>query len=499
MPSLFDEVDSEPTPAANPTPSTPPATGVRKYVTNPNWKKLLKEKDGKPVSSLNNAKVYLEHHPDFAGTIFWNTYAKRVEIRGGVLDDDDKKKEFESVVVDAMDYLSKNHDIDVAHDGLAKRIIRVARKYQINPLTEWLDSLRGKWDGTKRAENIFIHYFGAGRVAGEFPTEDEQRLIAHLRRVGRCWLLGALERAYRPGSKVDNVIVLEGRQGQKKTSAMRVLGGDYYCSTQITLGDKDSKMIAACNWFVDLPDTKFMNKTNKGFVTMQEDTFRPPYGSSIAKAPRCCIFIGSINPDGDGYFDDSTGNRRYWPIKCDNVRIADLMRDREQIWAEVVEMMYASETCEACLASDDTVPDQRPRCAEHRWWLSPEEELEAEKEVDARGAEVPLMTRIHAWWLDLEPSKRPASFTTDDVARDALKMDDDVIARDAKSLHVVIGMAVRSIKVDGRLGFIKTRVSISGTQHWVYKPTQEMATKPQVKRARREGASAFVLMDGGKI
>lgn len=498
--SLFDEVDifnPDNTPSEPPKQSNVPVS--RKYVKNPKWEDLLKKKDGKNVSSLNNAKVLLEHHDDFAGTIFWNTYAKKVEIRGGVLWDSDPERDFDSIVVDAMDYLSKNHDIDVAHDGLAKRIIRIAKKYPCNPLTEWLDLLRGTWDGEKRAENIFIRYFGAGRTVGEVPTDDEQKLIEHLRRIGRCWLLGALERAYRPGSKVDNILVLEGRQGQKKTSAMRALGGKYYCSTQITLGDKDSKMIAACNWFVDLPDTKFMNKTNKGFVTMQEDTFRPPYGSSIAKAARCCIFIGSINPDGDGYFDDSTGNRRYWPVKCENVDIAALMRDREQIWAEAVELMYASETCEACLTSDDTVPDQKPRCAVHRWWLGAYEELEAEKEVEARAAEIPLLVRIHTWWLDLEPAKRPQTFTTDDIARDVLKMEDDAIARDGKSLQVAIGMAVRSIKVEGRLGFIKTRISVSGTQHWVYKPTAEMASKPQVKKTRREGASAFVLMDGGKI
>jgi hypothetical protein len=453
------------------------------------WKLLLDTEDGKPASTLNNVSVYLEYHPDFAGTILWNSYAKRLEIKGGVLEQFAKCGP-EAIVTGTQNYLAHAHKIAVgSYSDISRRIMLVAKKNSYNPLIYYLDSLQ--WDSKSRIDDLFITYFGAGKISGQEPTPEESELLAHLRRIGRCWLLGAVERAYRPGCKVDNVLILEGRQGQKKSSALWALGGDFYCTTQITLGDKDSKMVAAGNWFVDMPDTNFMKTKNKGFITMQSDTFRPPFGAAVEHTPRCCIFIGSINPDGEGYFEDITGNRRYWPIRCTFVDIVALMRDRDQIWAEAVAIMKASETCEACLRSTDTVPGQRPRCAQHRWWLDDAAEVVAAKIADERLAEVPWKMRVHQWWLNMEPSKRPPYFTVETVAVEALDMDEAAFSRGGRSLESAVGAAVRS------LGFWKDRVTMSGVRHWVYKPSFELIDAPQVKKTSR-AVSAFEVFTGGK-
>lgn len=484
--SLFDDLDdNDPIPVTTDDPTAPAVAfvGVPKKeeageIDSKNWKSFLGTKDGKIDSTLDNASLILQFSPEFAGSIRWNTYAKTIDISGGFLKKFAKRGGIDSVVVNAQNYLLRRYKISIGYHDLAKRFVDIAKSDPYNPLTDHLDSLA--WDGVSRFENIFITYFGAGKIAGDTPTADEQEMLDHLRLIGRCWLLGALERAYRPGCKVDNVVVLEGQQGQKKTSALHALGGDYYCSTQIVVGDKDSKMIASSNWFVDLPDTKFMTRANKGFITTQTDTFRPPFGADVASTPRCCIFIGSINPDGDGYFDDMTGNRRYWPVKCGVIDIVGLMRDRNQIWAEGAACMKASETCEACLASVDTVPNQRPRCSQHRWWLNDAEELVASKIVAERVADIPWKLRIHQWWLQMDPSKRPSQFTTDELATMALGMDEDAISRGGKGLQTLIGMAVSSIP-----GFTKSRVSIGGTQHWVYKVSPELMKAPQMLKSTR--------------
>ena len=48
--------------------------------------------------------------------------------------------------------------------------------------------------------------------------------------------------------------------------------------------------------------------------------------------PRQCVMIGTTN-DTD-YLRDATGNRRFWPIKCEFVDLEWLKENREQIWAE---------------------------------------------------------------------------------------------------------------------------------------------------------------------
>lgn len=478
-----------PVPPVPPPPPPPPSSAPPPVPPVPEaaWQMLLdRDDDGRVKSTMHNAKVYLDYHPDFRGTIRWNEYAKKIEIWGGVLAAD-KDKSADVIVSSAQDYLAHVFGINIAYADLARRIISVAKKNAYDPQIQWLNSLAARWDGQSRIDNLFIDYFGAGTIASDTPTQEEQQRLVHLRRISRCWLLGAIERALRPGCKVDNVLILEGSQGQRKTSALEALGGKWYCSTQINLGDKDSKMIAAANWFVDMPDDKFMHAKNKGFITMRVDTFRPPFAASVESTPRRCIFIGSVNPDGGGYLDDPTGNRRYWPVKCGKIDLQKLMDDRDQIWAEAMAVALASETCPDCLASRDTVEGQRPRCENHRWWLDSDGEKEAAKETVEREEEVPLKRRIHEWWLDMEPSKRPSNFSTETVA-EALGLETEALAR-SNGLATVIGLGVRS------LGFKKKQISIAGVKHWVYVPTPELASASRVAKPTR---SFLEVVPGGK-
>lgn len=451
------------------------------------WKTRLDKKDDKIDSTLHNARLYLENHEDFVGNICWNTYAKKLDILGGPLKDF-SNLDPEDMVAGIQDYLAHTHKISVSFSDLSRRIVGVAKQNEYDPLINYLTALAPKWDGTSRIDDFFLRYFGAGKIASNTPTKDETQRIVHLKRIGRRWLLGAVERALVPGCKVDNILILEGLQGARKTSTLEALGGEFYCSTQITLGDKDSKMIAASNWLVDMPDTKFMKKDNRGFITTRADTFRPPFGASVKATKRRCIMIGSMNDYQ--YLDEE--ERRYWPVRCDQVDLAALMRDRDQIWAEAANVALASKTCPACLSSNDTVFGQLPRCAEHRWWLNSEEEKESLIESADRIQDVPWKLRIHEWWLDMEPSKRPEYFTAEDVATKALKIDEDRFAQN-RGTETSIGMAVRA------LGFRKERIMISGIRHWVYKPTDILARMPRVtKVTRTTTVSAFEVIPGGK-
>jgi putative DNA primase/helicase len=200
----------------------------------------------------------------------------------------------------------------------------------INPVREYLRGL--VWDGTERIDLWLVAYIDSPET--EF-----------VKAVGARWLISAVARVFRPGCQADYTLLLEGPQGIKKSAGLRALVGDEYFADHLSpLGSKDSFCELLGKWVIELSELSAMRRSEleavKAFQTARIDHFRAPYAKRAQDVPRQCVFAASTNDQNP--FTDSSGNRRFWPVRCGAIDVEALARDRDQLWAEAFEIGRAS-------------------------------------------------------------------------------------------------------------------------------------------------------------
>jgi len=204
--------------------------------------------------------------------------------------------------------------------------IKVARSNSYNPIKKYLLEIEND-------QNILP--VNIDKVATDFLKTDsplaDQMMAA-------C-LIGAVARALDHGCQMDSLTCLKGRQGIKKSTFWRTLGGEYFSDTQ----QKDIKDLRLCMntcWIYEWAEleiwtTKNQQGTLKALITQRVDDFRPPYGSGMGRYPRKSILVGSVNEDS--FLRDRTGSRRYWIIEVDQMIDIDLViKERDNIWKAAI-------------------------------------------------------------------------------------------------------------------------------------------------------------------
>ena len=195
-------------------------------------------------------------------------------------------------------------------------------KDERNCLTNWLDSLQ--WDKTPRLDHWLSRYCGA---------EDN----VYVREVARCWLLGAVARAYKPGCKFDFCLVMEGEQGIGKSTALEILSNGWIVQLK-TFDDKKAIENIQGKWIVEIEELDAFRKseteTIKSFISASKDRYCLKYIKYAQDWPRTCVFAGTTNKTD--YLKDETGNRRFWPVWCNHIDLEALANDRDQLLAEAV-------------------------------------------------------------------------------------------------------------------------------------------------------------------
>jgi predicted P-loop ATPase len=333
-------------------------------------------------ASLRNFVMVVALHPLIAGVFCWDEFSKAIMVvkcppwmnpdkfKVHPLDDDDVIAlcSFQSMIPLSSDMTKTAHGITLGS------------KYNtINPAKSFFSGL--VWDGKPRLDSWLKRYCGC--------TVDDPDYVAA---IGRKWLVAAVARIYRPGTKFDSMIVLEGKQGIGKSTALKVLAtfgkekdAISYFTDNVRLDrieDRDETTKTKGKLIVEIAEMANFSKKDEGelkkWLSMTDDEYRVPYERNNRIFARQFIVAGTINPI-DGYLKDPTGNRRYWPVMCTNFDIEALRADKDQLWAEAVHVYKKGES----LYLDEALYDKANKAASHRFatdtWADAISELIADK------------------------------------------------------------------------------------------------------------------------
>ncbi len=294
---------------------------------------LVTGQNGQILSNVNNVIVLLESDPDLTGVLRNNEFADSMEIcmaipdKTGVPDTRRYPRKWEDADTIALQaYIQRNSIPKVARDTVDDALRHYAKDCPYHPVREYWAGLT--WDGTSRLDTWLSEYCNA---SSDTPA-------SYLEEVGSKFLISIIARVLRPGCKADHVLVLEGPQGVGKSTALSTLAGDDWFTDSLpsNLDSKDAAIHLRGRLIVEMSElsqfTRSEIETIKAYVSRQVDRYRPPFGVRDIEVPRQCVFAGTTN--SEGYLIDTTGNRRFWPVKVGVINIAALQRDRDQLWAE---------------------------------------------------------------------------------------------------------------------------------------------------------------------
>lgn len=292
------------------------------------WTKVLRfTLEGQLTRDAGNAALLLANVPEWKGALQYDEFADRIRWVRPVPEmpgfpppqpGDDLADHHATYVAH---WFAKFRNVAFPKIMIQDALDTAARVNRVHPVREYLDAL--EWDRKPRAATFLHTYIGA---------TDEP--YSHM--VGRFWLISAVARIYRPGAQVDHILVLEGGQGTGKSTAVRILAGDWYLPNLPDIQSKDASQMLQGHWIAEIGELDALKGAAgtriKDFISRTVDTFRPAYARFAVRRPRSCVFIGTTNETQ--YLTDSTGARRFWPVACGELQRNELIRDRDQIWAE---------------------------------------------------------------------------------------------------------------------------------------------------------------------
>lgn len=275
---------------------------------------LLLNRDGRPIPNLDCVCTILE---DIKYPVWFDTFHRRYFTDG--------MKEWTDIDdLNLTIKLQKEFGISRISDELVAKAVRTyAHKNLKCEPKDWFETL--VWDGEFRMSKFFINALGA--------KDDSYTIQAS----NNFWV-GMVARVYRPGCKLDTMVVLEGEQGLGKTRALSAIGGKWHTESEESITSKDFFQCLDGKLIIEIAELDSFNRAEvtriKQVISCSIDRYRTPYNRRPEDHPRQSIFVGTTNDTE--YLKDHTGGRRFIPIRCGVINVDYIKENREQLFAEAV-------------------------------------------------------------------------------------------------------------------------------------------------------------------
>lgn len=360
-----------------------------------------------PIANLNNALKIIEQHEECKDLVWFDEFHQKYFHR-------DNREWADVDELNLAAWIQRSCGISrMAPATVHEAAVIVGRRRTRNEPLDWMERLT--WDGEDRLEHFFVDCFGA-------PDG------VYTRAASRNFWIKMVARAYRAGCKVDNMVVLEGGQGKLKSSALAMIGGKWYAEAHESVTSKDFYMILTGKLVVEIGELDAFNRAEvtriKQVISCPTDRYRAPYARAPADYPRRCIFVGTTNEDA--YLRDTTGARRFWPIKCEEIRLDIIADNREQLFAEAVHAFKAGAT----------------------WWEMPRAETEAEQEARRQSD---VWEEVLETWLIGKSEVSMQEILFDGLKMDVAKQDKATQMRAAGVMRALGWLRVKPHREGGKL------------------------------------------------
>lgn len=327
------------------------------------WKQLrammIETANGGVKGCRENVYMALQHDPRLMGLVALDQFAQLQVKRKNPPWKSEPGEWTEADDFHLGMYLANTYKLVMASvSEIEKAVAQSARENAFNPVTDFMSECADNWDGEQRVVNAFATYWGAA------PSE-------YMQLISLMFFVGLAKRAFNPGMKHDCAPVFEGGQGQGKSTALAILGGQWFADTPFKMGDKDGFLAIQGILLYEIAELEQFNRSEvtaiKAFMSSQTDRYREPYGRRMKSVARRTVFAATTNEAE--YFKDTTGNRRFWPVETGRIDLEALRRDREQLLGEAVHLMRRGETWYPTLEEQSRLitPEQEKREIADPW------------------------------------------------------------------------------------------------------------------------------------
>lgn len=295
--------------------------------------------NGAVKNSIRNCLTVFQNDPKLEGAIRYNILTERIDIVKPLWWSKPTTTLNDTDLNYLMLYLEDQYTL-TSEKKIQKAISIVADCNKYHPIRDYLNGL--EWDGTERIRCALPHFLGAEE--SEFTYECL-----------RLFMLGAISRVFKLGSKFETMLCLVGGQGAGKSTFFRLLAiKDEWFSDDLKRIDDDNvyrKMQG--HWIIEMSEMIATANAKsiediKSFISRAKETYKVPYETHPADRLRQCVFGGTSNAM-DFLPLDRSGNRRFLPVLvCPEQAEVHILEDEaasraylQQVWAEAMTIYRA--------------------------------------------------------------------------------------------------------------------------------------------------------------